>query len=130
MLRAASIALAALASLASVPAAAGPLPSIPGSCTRSAITWLGQRLTDGANGPPIAGSGSAVGFANGGYQVSYDEIPAINEARRNDPVVICLVRLPKNCPPGDARGRVYATVDLRSLRLWVLPDSEHSCGGA
>ncbi|MGH7159585.1 MAG: hypothetical protein ACREFS_05840, partial [Acetobacteraceae bacterium] len=116
MLRASSIALVALASLASVPAAAGPLPSIPGSCAQSAITWLGQRLTDGENGPPIAGSGSAVGFANGGYQVSYDEIPAINEARRNDPVVICLVRLPKNCPPGDARGRVYATIDLRSLR--------------
>lgn len=113
-----------------IPAMAGPLPTIPGTCTETSITFLGQRLTNGENGPPISGSGSAVGFANGGYQVSYDEIAAVNRARLNDPVVICLVRLPSHCPPGDLRGRLYATVDLRSMLLWVLPDSDHSCGGA
>jgi hypothetical protein len=71
-----------------------------------------------------------VNFANGGYQVSYDEVQAIDQAQVGDPVVLCLVRLPQNCPPGDERGKVYATVDLRTLLFWVLPDSEHSCGGA
>lgn len=130
MFRSSAALLAALASLIAIPAAAGSLPFVPGTCTETSISFLGQRLTEGANGPPIAGSGSAVGFANGGYQVSYDEIQAINLARLNDPVVICLVRLPSHCPPGDMRGRLYATVDLRTMLLWVLPDSEHSCGGA
>jgi hypothetical protein len=116
--------------LVAATAAAGSLPTIPGTCARTVVTVVGQRLSDGPSGPPIPGSGSAVNFANGGYQVSYDEIEAVNLARANDPVVLCLVRLPSNCPPGDERGKIYATVDLRTLLFWVLPDSEHACGGA
>jgi hypothetical protein len=111
-------------------AAADSLPPVPGTCARTFISAIGQRLTDGSTGQPIPGSGSAVNFANGGYQVSYDEVQAIDQAQVGDPVVLCLVRLPQNCPPGDERGKVYATVDLRTLLFWVLPDSEHSCGGA
>jgi hypothetical protein len=111
-------------------AAAGPLPSRIGQCTRTAISRIGQRLEDGSTGRPIPGSGSAVNFANGGYQVSYDEIPQINRSRRGDPVRMCLVSLPKNCPPGDDRGRVYRTTNLRTHQSWTLPDAEHMCGGA
>jgi hypothetical protein len=112
------------------PAAAAPLPTRIGQCSRTAISRIGQRLEDASTGRPIPGSGSAVQFANGGYQVSYDEIPQIARSRPGDPVRICLVSVPRNCPPGDARGRVYKTTNLRTRQSWTLPDSEHMCGGA
>jgi hypothetical protein len=62
--------------------------------------------------------------------VSYDELPEINESKAGDPVSICLTELPKECPPGDDRGKIYKTVNLRSRKSWTLPDSEHMCGGA
>jgi hypothetical protein len=130
--------LAALAAAAIVassladggPAAAAPLPTRIGQCSRTAVSRIGQRLEDASTGRSIPGSGSAVQFANGGYQVSYDEIPQIARSRPGDPVRICLVSVPQNCPPGDARGRVYKTTNLRTRQSWTLPDSEHSCGGA
>jgi hypothetical protein len=38
--------------------------------------------------------------------------------------------IPRDCPAGDERGRVYYGVDLSLLGSWVLPDSQHMCGGA
>lgn len=111
-------------------AAADPLPTRIGQCTRTMIAKIGQRLEDSSTGRTIPGSGSAVNFANGGYQVSYDEVPPINRSRPGDPVRMCLVSLPQNCPPGDNRGRVYKTTNLRTRGSWTLPDSEHMCGGA
>ncbi len=122
--------LGASAGLVSAATLAQSLPSVPGTCTRTYVAAVSQRLVDGSTGQPIPGSGSAVNFANGAYQVSYEEVQAVNLARSGDPVVLCLVRVPENCPPGDNRGKLYATVDLRTLLLWVLPDSEHTCGGA
>jgi hypothetical protein len=78
----------------------------------------------------IADSGSAVEFANGLYQVSYDQVRAVNRSRRGDPVSICLRALPENCPRGDDRGKIYRATNLRTRQSWTLPDSEHSCGGA
>jgi hypothetical protein len=111
-------------------ARAAPLPRQVGQCSETTIRKIETRLVDGTTGKPIAGSGSAVVFANHGYQVSYDEEPAIENSRRGDRVRICLDKLPENCPPGDARGRVYTTTNLRTGQSWTLPDSEHSCGGA
>ena len=45
-------------------------------------------------------------------------------------VAILVVRVPKHCPPGDERGKVYCTTNLRNHEHWTLPDSEHACGGA
>jgi len=111
-------------------AAADPLPGRVGQCGETTIKKISQRLEDGSTGRPIPGSGSAVNFANGGYQVSYEEEPAIGHSRRGDRVRICLVKLPEDCPPGDNRGRMYKTTNLRTHQSWTLPDSEHSCGGA
>ena len=111
-------------------AIAAPLPAAVGQCSDTRIAKIGERLEDGATGEPMAGSGSAVTFANRVYQVSYDEEPAIQHSRRGDPVHICLVKLPQNCPRGDHRGRIYTTTNLRTGESWTLPDSEHSCGGA
>lgn len=111
-------------------AAAAPLPSKVGDCARTRIAELGHRLEDGITHKQIAGSGSAVTFANKLNQVSYDELPEIGHARVGDPVLVCLVAIPTHCPKGDDRGKIYTTTDLRTVESWTLPDSEHSCGGA
>jgi hypothetical protein len=109
---------------------AEPLPNREGTCARTKVAAVEQRLRNGPNGPFVAGSGSAVRFANGGYQVAYAEIEAVRNSRTGDPVLICLIRIPRGCPAGDTRGRVYTTTNLRTLESWTMADSEHECGGA
>jgi hypothetical protein len=111
-------------------AIADSLPSATGTCVHSTVTAVGQRLVDGSTGNPMPGSGSAINYADGGYQVSYDEVEAVNKSEVGDDVILCLIALPKNCPANDERGKVYATIDLRTMLIWALPDSEHGCGGA
>ena len=101
-----------------------PLPQRIGQCASTAIKNLSYRL-DG-----IPDSGSAVAYANGGTQVSYDVIPAIHRSRRGDPVRLCLVSIPRGCPPGDDRGRTYKATNLRTGESWSAPDAQHICGGA
>ena len=111
-------------------AAADPLPTHVGQCASTTVKEVTTRLQDGITHKPTPGSGSAVEFANGGYQVSYDTIAAISQSRAGDPVTMCLISLPQDCPPGDTRGITYKTTNLRTHGSWTLPDSEHSCGGA
>ena len=121
--------IAALAMSSSVTAAPiGRLPQRVGQCVETRIKTVETRLVDGNT--PIAGSGSAVSFINGGYQVSYDTVRAIEHSRPGDPVRMCLISVPRPCPPGDERGRLYKTTNLRTHRDWVLRDAEHMCGGA
>ncbi|HET6378967.1 MAG TPA: hypothetical protein VFG05_11785 [Methylocella sp.] len=115
---------------ATSPAQAGGLPQRIGECAGTRIKEVSTRLTDGATGKPVPGSGSAVSFENGGYQVSYDTVPALEQSRAGDPVRMCLVAIPKNCPKGDDRGRQYKTTNLRTHKSWTLRDSQHLCGGA
>ena len=61
---------------------------------------------------------------------SYDTVAAIIKSRPGDPVKMCLVSIPRGCPPGDNRGRMYKTTNLRTHGVWTLPDAEHRCGGA
>ena len=106
------------------------LPRRIGACAVTRIKAVKTRLEEGDTNKPIADSGSAVAFTNGGYQVSYDQIPAVDQSRPGDRARMCLVSIPHPCPPGDVRGREYKTTNLRTGRSWRLPDSEHSCGGA
>lgn len=112
-----------------IPSNSDQLPDRPGNCTFTQVKDVEERLSDG-NGKWVADSGSAISLTNGGYQVSYDQIPAVDTARAGDRVMMCLVQLPTNCPKGDNRGKVYTTTDLRTMQSWTLPDSEHDCGGA
>ena len=112
------------------PARAGELPKRVGACVKTTIKSIETRLVDGSTNKPIPGSGSAVNFENGGYQVSYDTVPAIEHSKAGDPVRTCLVSIPSNCPKGDDRGRMYRTTNLRTHKSWTLRDSEHMCGGA
>jgi hypothetical protein len=104
-------------------AEAGPLPAVIGACSETTIQDIGYRL-----GTPD--SGSAISYANGGVGVSYDAIPAIHNSQIGDPVSLCLVFVPDDCPPGDDRGKIYRATNLRTGESWELPDSAHSCGGA
>ncbi len=110
--------------------AAESLPAKPGDCVSTTITAIETRLQDDATHEPVPGSGSAVRFANGGYQVSYDTVPEIEDSKKGDKVRMCLVSKPQDCPEGDERGKIYRTTNLRTKKSWKLPDSEHTCGGA
>ncbi len=118
----------ALAGSAAV-STAGRIPTVVGTCELTTVYKLTARLEDGS-GKPIPDSGSAIFFANGGSQVSYDQVPAVEFSRPGDQVLFCLVSLPIDCPPGDERGKTYTTTNLRTKQIWTLPDSAHGCGGA
>jgi hypothetical protein len=104
--------------------AAAPLPKRVGQCSETTVKSVDYRL----EGAPD--SGSAISYVNGGYQVSYDTIPAIRRSRRGDRVRLCLIELPTDCPKGDDRGKIYRATNLRTGQSWEAPDSQHSCGGA
>ena len=113
-----------LSSLVFVPHGnADPLPTEIGACSDTTIAEIGYRL-----GEPD--TGSAISYANGGVQISYDTIPEIHHSQVGDAVKLCLVSLPEDCPPGDDRGKIYSATNLRSGEAWEAPDSQHSCGGA
>ena len=99
------------------------LPTQVGECVNTRVKLVATRL-----GTP--GSGSTVLFQNGGSQVSYDTVASIDQSRKGDPVRMCLVSIPQNCPEGDYRGRKYRTTNLRSHQTCTEYDSPHLCGGA
>ncbi len=96
-----------------------------GQCERTRIKRIMGRIT-----PRPDSSGTGIAYADGLYGVSYDFIAAIARSHLGDPIRICLVSLPKNCPPGDNRGIIYSARNLRTGAHWALPDAEHLCGGA
>ena len=102
---------------------ADPLPTEIGACSNTTIAEIGYRL-----GEPD--TGSAISYANGGVQISYDTIPEIHHSKVGDAVTLCLVSLPEDCPPDDDRGKLYRATNLRTGETWEAPDSQHSCGGA
>ena len=102
------------------------MPAREGECARSRISATGGRI----EGDTAFSSGTSVGFAEGGSQVSTDGVPGIVASRPGDPVLVCFTALPKRCPPGDDRGRSFTTTNLRTGRNWSAWDSEHRRGGA
>lgn len=107
------------------------LPSRVGDCVTTAVAEVTPRID---NGQTLTmedfDSGTAISFTNGGFQVSYEREGALLGSRKGDPIRMCLVSIPRNCPSGDNRGRVYSTTNLRTQQTWSLPDSQHDCGGA
>jgi uncharacterized protein len=108
------------------------LPEHVGQCTVTKVAAISTRFGEELKPPTdeMDSSGSAVSFANEGYQVSYSYIPAIADSHIGDEVLLCLVSLPKDCPPGDYRGKFYSTTNLKTKGFWLLPDAQHMCGGA
>jgi len=108
------------------------LPKRVGQCTITKIASISTRFGQVLK-PPLEkfdSSGSQVEYANRGLQVSYDYVPALHDSRIGDAVLVCLISLPKDCPPGDERGKFYSGTNLRTKGSWTMPDSQHMCGGA
>jgi len=101
-------------------------PRKEGACASTRIEDFGGRLV----GDTDFSTGTSVDFTNGGTQVDYEKNAAIIASRKGDAVLMCLTSIPKNCPPGDDRGRMYTVTNLRTQQSWSLPDSQHMCGGA
>jgi uncharacterized protein len=104
------------------------LPMTIGGCTHTSFVAISDRF----GGDPSASdaSGTAALFKNGGYVVTYESDTVLIASRVNDPVEMCLVSIPTDCPPDDDRGRVYSITNLRTHGRTKLPDSQHACGGA
>lgn len=100
------------------------LPQKVGDCVETEVEYVGTRLTE------VADSGTVIEFTNGLSLVSYDQVTAAAESQEGDKVKACLEALPKNCPPGDNRGKVYRIENLRTNKSFSMPDSAHACGGA
>ena len=113
-----------------LPSQAAPPPPRVGKCSNASVAKVMTRLEDGVTGKPILGSGTSIEFTNGIYLVSYDTIPQAESSKPRDLVKLCLISIPKDCPPGDNRGKVYKATNLRTKQTFTLPDSQHSCGGA
>ncbi|TPK16710.1 hypothetical protein FJ872_18090 [Mesorhizobium sp. B2-5-9] len=107
-----------------------PLPSAIGQCASTHIETLTTRLGDDPLETATPEAGSAATFTNGGGAVSYDREAGLAAAKVGEPVVMCLISIPRDCPKDDDRGRVYYSVDLVAKGSWALPDSQHMCGGA
>jgi hypothetical protein len=106
-----------------------PLPSKILRCGGGVIAEIAGRLEGDTN----LETGAHVFLNNGGVTVSYQEdisLTAIRNSKVGDHVLVCLVFIPKDCPKGDTRGKIYTITNLRTLESWTLPDSQHSCGGA
>jgi uncharacterized protein YecT (DUF1311 family) len=98
-----------------------------GACDKTRIEEIGGRLQPVEGEPP---DGVSVSFADGIFVTDYDRPATVVASRIGDPVRVCLVSIPRHCPKGDDRGRVYSVVNLRTRGRWKMPDAEHSCGGA
>lgn len=105
-------------------------PTRLGHCSNTSVAKVMTRLQDAVTKKPILGSGTSIQFTNGIYLVSYDMVPEAESSKPRDPVKLCLISIPKNCPPGDNRGKIYTATNLRTKKTFTLPDSQHSCGGA
>ena len=108
------------------------IPARVGDCTLTRIEKKSTRIQEqvGHRYEEVAGSGSAIVFKNGIYQVSHNTLPAVESSVVGDRIKLCLIQVPLDCPQGDERGKVYSALDLRTGYHWFLPDSEHICGGA
>ena len=108
------------------------LPEQVGQCTVTKIAAISTRFGEELKPPAdeTNSSGSAVTFANQGYQVSYTYVAAIADSHIGDEILLCLVSLPRDCPPGDTRGKFYSATNLKTTGSWLLPDAQHMCGGA
>lgn len=118
--------------LAMTSAATAQMPKKVGACSASVITRIGTRFSDKLVKPKSGDmdEGTSVELKNGVYGISYEFVPAVAQSRVGDKVMTCLVSVPKGCPKGDDRGKMYTTTNLRTQESWTLPDAQHMCGGA
>jgi hypothetical protein len=93
------------------PAEAANLPKQLGQCVETKIQQITDRFGESLFKDDYI-RGAAVEFRNGGRQVSYERNGSIARSKAGDRVKMCLLEIPKDCPKGDNRGRIYHTKNL------------------
>jgi len=106
------------------------LPRKVGECFETTITSITDRYGEDLAPRPKKGAdpGTIVRFSNSGVQVSLRRENSIVHSQIFDKVNMCLVEVPKECP-GDLRGRIYRTTNLRTKESWNLANDITNCGG-
>jgi hypothetical protein len=106
------------------------LPRKVGECFETTITSITDRYGEDLPARPRKGNdpGTIVRFSNSGVQVSLRRENSIVRSQIFDKVNMCLVEVPKECP-GDLRGRIYRTTNLRTKESWSLANDITNCGG-
>jgi uncharacterized protein len=117
----------------STPNQRNELPQSTGECVETTITRIttrfGNRLVSRPSRDQI-NEGTSISYSNGGFQISYGYEKEVARSKIGDLVRMCLVSIPKDCPPGDDRGREYWVNNFRTGEAWIMPDAQHMCGGA
>ncbi|EUB97208.1 hypothetical protein PMI07_000784 [Rhizobium sp. CF080] len=111
---------------------AKPSPTLPmkiGQCTVTNVTGVHPRVGEDPVKDEDYNAGTGIEYANDGYQVSYAREEALIASKPGDKVTMCLISIPKRCPPGDDRGREYFVTNARTGQSWAMADSQHACGG-
>jgi hypothetical protein len=107
-------------------------PSI-GTCYDTKVKRTGGRF-HWNDTPPLITDGNdddiAVEYVDGQYMMQWGFNFRVSQWRKGDPVRLCVIGLPENCPPGDDRGVEYRARNNRTGESWVGFDSAHLCGGA
>jgi len=106
-----------------IDAEAQVLPAV-GQCFSTKVHDTGYRL----EGTPD--SGTSVTFEDGHSMVDYSVSIAASRWKVGDPMRLCVISLPTNCPKDDNRGVTYKASNIRAKDDWTAADSEHECGGA
>jgi hypothetical protein len=109
------------------------LPTVISGCVTTSFLDIADRFGDPLTAGPNADgfdTGSSASFRNGGFVISYSKEPILLASRVGEKVTMCLVSIPKDCPPGDDRGRFYRITNLKTGLSGILADSQHMCGGA
>jgi hypothetical protein len=106
------------------------MPRKVGECFETTITSITDRYGEDIPARAKKGPdpGTIVRFSNSGVQVSLRRENSIVRSQVFDKVNLCLVEVPKECP-GDLRGRVYRTTNLRTKESWSLANDVKNCGG-
>lgn len=100
-----------------------------GECFTTSVMRVTTRLAY-TNGAPFRGSGSALIYSDGVYQVRYAQVPGMDESHPGDSVTLCVHSHDPTCRSSSWRGNDYDAYDHRTGDIWRASDSEHSCAGA
>src|SRR5260221_1083975 len=93
---------------------AATLLTVLGQCGPTTIAKIGNRLQDGVTGRSVAGSGSAVSYANGGKVVAQSEVTGGPQLRPAPPRYLVLLVRPARGPNDGPLGPLSLDVNLRA----------------
>jgi len=107
------------------PVIAASEPTTANTCANTFVSYVGSRL----EGVSAREAGSAITFTNRLYSDSYN-YQEYGGSKKGDEVTLCLLSIPKNCPRGDDRGKVFSVTNRRTELSFTISKGHHLCGGA